>query len=332
LPEQLSLLEGATSAFGLVGDSPEIHRVLRIIQKLKNNRSPVLLLGESGTGKELVARALHEVSPGVRGVFVAVNCAALAPTLAESELFGHTRGSFTGATEARQGLLEQAQGGTLFLDEIGELSLEIQAKLLRALETREVRPVGAARLVSVDFRLLAATNRDLLAEAEREAFRADLFYRLSVIHVVLPPLRGRRGDIPLLVRHFVDKHARSPLRVSPEALDSLIRYDWPGNVRQLENCLLRMLALASSEELGVADLPTQLRNALESAEGLPPRAVAAAPVVAPLCDVERQAIEHAMKATGGDRRKAAQLLGIGRTTLYRKLKVYGRGLARSAKV
>jgi DNA-binding NtrC family response regulator len=324
LPEQLSLLEDATSAFGLVGDSPEIHRVLRIIQKLKDNRSPVLLLGESGTGKELVARALHEVSPGARGVFVAVNCAALAPTLVESELFGHARGSFTGANETRQGLLEQAQGGTLFLDEVGELSLEIQAKLLRAIETREIRPVGAARLVAVDFRLLAATNRDLRAEVKSGAFRDDLFYRLSVIPLMLPRLRERRGDIPLLVSHFVAKHARRPLRISPEALDVLIRYDWPGNVRQLENCLLRMLALASSEELSVADLPTQLRNALESAEGLPPRPVATTPVVAPLCDVKRQAIEHAMKVTGGDRRKAAQLLGIGRTTLYRKLKAYER--------
>jgi transcriptional regulator with GAF, ATPase, and Fis domain len=231
LPEQVSWLEGATSAFGLVGDSPEIHRVLRFIHKLKDNRSPVLLLGESGTGKELVARALHAVSPGVRGVFVAVNCAALAPTLVESELFGHARGSFTGATEARQGLIEQAQGGTLFLDEIGELSPEIQAKLLRALETREIQPVGAARLVAVDFRLLAATNRDLRAEATTGAFREDLFYRLSVIPVVLPLLRERRGDIPLLVRHFMDKHARRPRRVSPEALDFLIRYDWPGNVR-----------------------------------------------------------------------------------------------------
>jgi DNA-binding NtrC family response regulator len=323
--------EGATSAFGLVGDSPQIRRVLRIIQKLKGNGSPVLLLGESGTGKELAARALHQVSPLRGGPFIAINCGALPQALAESELFGHLRGSFTGATETRRGLLEQAHGGTLFLDEVGELLPEIQPKLLRALEAREIRLVGGTRPHPAHFRLIAATNRDLAADTERGAFRADLFYRLNVVTIRLPALREHVQDIPLLVRHFLGKYAAQPLEVDPAVMDFLVRYDWPGNVRQLENCLQRMIALSSGATLGCGDLPTQFRNALEASSRSPARAVASETHVAPWSEQERLAIEHAIRAAAGDRRKAAQLLGIGRTTLYRKLKRFQGQRTRSGK-
>ncbi len=313
--------ESAAYPFGLVGDSPEVQRVLRIIGKLANNRCPVLVTGESGTGKELVARALHAVAPGMRGVFVAVNVAALPASLAESELFGHLRGSFTGATAARRGLVELASGGTLFLDEIGEMPLELQPKLLRVLETQEIRPVGAEYAEKIDARVIAATNRDLGRLVEQGKFRADLYYRLNVVALRLPPLRERREDIPLLIRYFLERYAPRPMTMTPLSLRTMMEYDWPGNVRQLENAIRRMVALCSGNELHLGDLPTQIRNA---AEALPaePRLVAL-PEVAPLADVERLAIEHALKVTRGDRRKAARLLGIGKTTLYRKLKGYG---------
>lgn len=315
------MFEGAPSAFGLVGNSPEIQRVLRIIHKLKNNRSPVLLLGESGTGKELAARALHSVSPGTTGVFVAVNTAALASTLMESELFGHARGSFTGSAGARRGLIEQAHGGTLFLDEIGECPPDMQVKLLRAIEEKEIRPVGAERAIHVDLRLIAATHRDLAGEVHAGRFRADLYYRINVITIRLPPLRDRKQDIPLLVAHFLKKHAPRAMSCPEEVLRCFRECDWPGNVRQLENCVQRMAALCSGAELDPADLPTQIRNAAEGAEAFPAR-LATPAGISPLADVERLAIEHAMKAARGDRRKAAKLLGIGKTTLYRKLKEY----------
>ncbi len=303
-------VEGAETKFGLVGDSPEIHRLLHIIHKLRNNRWPVLVEGESGTGKELVARALH----GGAGVFVAVNAAALAPALIESELFGHVAGSYTGATGARQGLLEQATGGTLFLDEIGELPLEMQGKLLRAVEEKRVRPVGGNRDVTVDARLIAATNRDLVKEVEAKRFRADLYYRLNVIRVRLAPLRERNGDVPLLARHFLERHGRQGMRLSGLLLDWMAAYDWPGNVRELENCVQRMVALSSSPDLGVEDLPTQLRNREAAGGEMMPR------LVRPLAVVESETIAEALRLAGGDRGRAARLLGIGRTTLYRKLK------------
>ena len=312
------MFEGAHSDFGLVGDSPEIQRVLRFIHKLRNNRSPVLLVGESGTGKKLVARAVHAVSPGACGVVVAVNASALPPTLLESELFGHVRGSFTGATGPQRGLFEQASGGTLFLDEIGEIAPEMQVKLLRALEEKVIRPIGAHRAVPVDVRVIAATNRELAAEVEQGRFRADLFYRLNVISLRLPPLRERRQDIPLLIEHFLERYAERPIRLTPLVRRCLMGYEWPGNVRQLENCIQRMVALASGAEVQVTDLPTQLRNAVEACEWVPARKVM------PLAEVERLAIEQAMNAASGNRLRAAKLLGIGKTTLYRKLRKYSR--------
>ncbi|HYM09713.1 MAG TPA: sigma-54 dependent transcriptional regulator [Bryobacterales bacterium] len=323
MAQQLPLFESAASSFGLVGDSPEMQRVLRTIHKLRNNRNPVLLLGESGTGKELAARALHAVSPGAAGVFVAVNAAALAATLVESELFGHAKGSFTGAGSSRRGLIEQAHGGTLFLDEIGEFPLEMQAKLLRALEEDEVRPVGAERTVRVDVRLIAATNRELAKEVEAGRFRADLFYRLNVVTLRLPALRERPEDVPPLVSHFLGQYAPRPMRLTGRAMQCLINYDWPGNVRELENAIQRMTALCSGQDLDIPDLPTQLRNAAEASPAAEPRRTAAPGEVAPLAEVEKLAIEHAMKVARGNIQKAARMLGIGKTTLYRKLKDYG---------
>jgi len=318
----MPLFEGLTPDFGLVGDSPEIQRVRQTIQKLRGNRSPVLLLGESGTGKEVVARALHAVSPGWGGAFVAVNVATIPPALGESELFGHARGSFTGATGTRKGLIEQARQGTLFLDEIGELPLEIQAKLLRALEENEIRPLGAERAIRIETRVIAATNRELAQEVEQGRFRADLFYRLNVISIRLAPLRRRRQDIAPLARHFL-RRCSPPLAIDEDALRALEQHDWPGNVRELDHCLQRMAALCSGEKLEVKDLPTQVRNAVEGGEAAAPRRVAAGVEVVPMPQVERMAIERAMTATRGDRRKAAVALGVGRTTLYRKLKQFG---------
>jgi two-component system response regulator AtoC len=316
--------EGARANFGLLGDSPEIQRVLRIIDRLRGNRWPVLLEGESGAGKELVARALHAVSPGPSGAFVVINAAALAPSLIESELFGHAPGSYTGALGARQGLLEQAHGGTLFLDEVGELALEMQSKLLRAVEHKLVRPVGANREVPVDIRLIAATNRNLAAEVERGCFRADLYYRLNVIRVRVGPLRERRSDIPVLARHFLERYGRPGMRLSARLLDWFAGYDWPGNVRELENTIQRMVALSSHEELDVDDLPTHLRNAAEVERQGP-----GARLVRPLASLERSAIEDALRLSGGDRGRAARLLGISRTTLYRKLKQYDRAASKA---
>jgi DNA-binding NtrC family response regulator len=307
--------EDAPGSFGLVGDSPEIHRVLRIIHKLRNNRFPVLLEGESGTGKELVARALHAVSPGASGAFVAVNAAALPPTLIESELFGHAAGAYTSAAGARQGLLEQSSGGTLFLDEIAELPLEVQGKLLRVLQEKRVRPLGTNRDLPLDLRFIAATNCRLADEVQHGRFRADLYYRLDVIRIRLAPLRERRQDIPFLARHFLRLYGRPRMSLSDRLLDWLTTYDWPGNIRELENCIQRMIALSSREVLDFSDLPTHLRNPFEcSPSDLAPR------LVRPLARLERDAIQEALRLTGGDRRRAAQLLGIGRTTLYRKLK------------
>lgn len=310
------MFEGAPVDFGLVGDSPQIQRVLRFIEKLRANRSPVLLEGESGTGKELVARALHEVSPGASRVFVAVNVAALPPTLLESELFGHARGAFTGASESKRGLIEQAHGGTLFLDEIGEFPLEMQAKLLRVLEEMVVRPIGSSRTMQLDVRVIAATNRNLASDAEKGGFRPDLFYRLNVISLRLPALRERPGDIPLLIDHFLERYGGRRIKIKPPVLECLLRYDWPGNVRQLENCIHRIVALASAEEVDLRHLPTQVRNAIEACKD------SHRGRVMPLSELEKIAIEDAMRVAGGNRLVAARLLGIGKTTLYRKLKQY----------
>jgi len=315
---------------GLVGESAQICQIRRNIEKLGHSRCPVLLLGESGTGKEVVARAIHNANP--TGNFVAIDCGSLVGPLLESELFGHSRGSFTGATETKRGLVELAEGGTAFFDEIGDLPLDVQVKLLRLLQEHEFRPVGSLTTHKVEIRVIAATHRDLNLEVGQKNFRQDLFYRLNVGSVRLPPLRERKGDIPLLVARFLDQiGARRTL--TNEAMEALLSYDWPGNVRELQNCMQRMVAMNSGPLLHTCDLPSALQTHLAARRSGVLAAVAVAPGgtqpqtapqsgIIPLTEMEKRAILEALEYTKGDRVMAAYLLGIGRTTLYRKLKEY----------
>ena len=321
----------------LVGQSPRIRQVLQLIQKLGRSRSPALILGETGTGKEVVARAIHALSPG--GPFVPIDCPALVGPLMESELFGHTRGAFTGAAGPKQGLVEIAQGGTALFDEIGDLPLDLQAKLLRLIQEKEFRPVGSVERRKVDFRVIAATNRDLALEVDQGRFRRDLYYRLNVVTVRLPALRDRKKDIPALIAQFLGKY-EGRYSITRECRHAMLRYDWPGNVRELENCIQRMVAVNSGPLLHTADLPSAVQNAAARGPALPPLAAAAAQAgeapgapaapVFSLTEMERSAIVRALEYTKGDRATAAHLLGIGRTTLYRKLKEYRLGDWRSA--
>ena len=329
LRERLRLSQGLGA---MIGRSGEMEKLYRILSKVAQSTHPVLILGESGTGKELVAHTIHAYGPNSQKPFLPVDCGSLVPTLIESELFGYVKGAFTGANRSKDGLLVSAEGGTVFLDEIGELSLDLQAKLLRALQEKEVRPVGATHRVPIKARIVAATNRDLAAMVERGSFRKDLFYRLNVVNLRLPSLRDRRGDVPLLAAHFLDRISREhgvKFTLSDEALRTMMGYDWPGNVRELENSVERACALSSGPILHLGDLPTQLQQ-----QGLEARRVAvsagqagqqdgAAPSVATLADLERQAILGAIRTLKGDKLQAAKLLGIGKTTLYRKLKEYG---------
>lgn len=304
-------------------------QVHRLISRMGRSRFPVLILGETGTGKEVVARAIHNLEG--RGQFVVVDCSSLVGPLMESELFGYAKGAFTGAHTQKLGLLDAANGGTAFFDEIGELPLEMQMKLLRVLQEKEYRAVGALAQRSSNFRVIAATNRDLALEVEAKRFRQDLFYRLNVMRVRLAPLRERREDIPLLVEHFLARHGNAH-RMAEETMSALLNYEWPGNIRELEHTVQRMVAMNSGPWLSPGDLPTTLVNKkLESGEfsensllplagnlnRLEPRGIE------PLADVERRAILSALEYTKGDRTLAATMLGIGRTTLYRKLKEYG---------
>jgi DNA-binding NtrC family response regulator len=310
---------------GLAGHSPRIADVRRLIQKVGRTRSPVLLLGESGTGKEVAARSIHQVNPA--GLFVPIDCSLLG-TLLETELFGHTKGAFTGAIANKTGLISLAGGGTAFFDEIGEFPLDMQAKLLRVLQEKEIRPVGATERHKADFRVIAATNRDLAREVERGNFRRDLYYRLNVVTLRLPPLRERKEDIPELAAYFLERYgARHEL--TPELLDALVEYDWPGNVRELENCIQRLVAVNSGPYLRTADLPTALAGAVAADRAVHDLAILSAAMtpeppspVMRLDEVERKAIADALRFTGGDRSRTAELLGIGRTTLYRKIKEY----------
>ncbi len=304
---------------GLVGHSPEMEKLYRIIGKVASSAHPVLIQGESGTGKELVARAIHFSGPYRDQPFLPVDCGALVPTLVESELFGYVRGAFTGAARSKEGLLAIANGGTVFLDEIGDLPVDLQAKLLRALQEKEIRPVGSTRSVPINVRILAATNRDLDAAVQHGSFRKDLYFRLNVVNLRIPPLRERRQDIPVLVAHFVERLERAtgverPL--SEEARAAMQKYDWPGNVRELENCLERAWALSSGPRLELADLPSTLQNPLPALPG-------PGDGIVPIRGLEKQAILAAVRQLRGDKLRAAKLLGIGKTTLYRKLKGYG---------
>jgi DNA-binding NtrC family response regulator len=319
--QQQWLFDDAPPNFGLVGNSPELQRVLRTIRKLRNNTSPVLITGESGVGKELVARAVHGVSPLAAAVFLPVNASSLSESLAESELFGHVKGAFTGATQDKKGLVQAAEGGTLFLDEIGELHPAVQARLLRLLQEQEIRPVGSTKPLRVNVRVLAATNRDLLASIEKDTFRRDLYHRLSVIRLSVPALRDRKSDIPALAKHFLSQHAHSGMTLSDQVLHRFLDYPWPGNVRELENAILHMLALSSDSVLRVENLPTNLRHG-PSAQGLPPLGWE---TPLPLAEVERRHILEVVEHTRGDLTTAAHILGVGKTTLYRKLKLYDKG-------
>ena len=302
----------------------------RLIRKAGCSRSPVLLLGESGTGKEIVARSIHLADPS--GEFVPIDCSLLG-TLLETELFGHTKGAFTGAIANKPGLIALAEGGTAFFDEIAEFPLQMQVKLLRVLQEKKIRQVGSLELRAANFRVIAATNRDLLREVEHGNFRGDLYYRLNVVTLRLPPLRDRKEDIPELAAHFLALYGVNH-QLSAELLAAMVAYDWPGNVRELENCIQRMVAVNSGPYLSTADLPSALAGpaAAQRALALPFRELeqdAPAPAapskplgITRLEEVERQAILGALEFTAGDRARTAELLGIGRTTLYRKLKRY----------
>jgi DNA-binding NtrC family response regulator len=319
-----------TPHHGLLGSSAEVEALRRLIDKASRNRLPVLLLGETGTGKEVAARAIYDANP--RGQFVPIDCGSLVGTLMESELFGHVKGAFSGAFESKKGLVETADGGTVFFDEIGDMPMEMQVKLLRVVQEREFRAVGSTQWRKVDIRIVAATHRDLKSEVAAGRFRQDLYYRLNVFTVHLPPLRHRKDDIPLLVDHFLDG---CEFRPSPEILSLLQSYNWPGNVRELKHCVERMAAMQSEGALQMADLPSALQyhqasnglerlaDAVEWDQDLPHISLSPRLPVISLPDSEKQTIGAALAATHGERAKAARILGIGRTTLYRKMKEYG---------
>jgi two-component system response regulator HydG len=304
----------------LVGVSSGMKEVYSLIDRVSETDATVLITGETGTGKELAARALHRRSRRREAPLVSVNCAAVPLNLLESELFGHVRGAFTDARADRKGLFVQAHGGTLFLDELGEMPLDMQVKLLRALEVRAVRPVGGQQEIPFDVRLVAATHNDLLSRVEEGTFREDLFYRVNVVELRMPPLRARGADVLLLAQVFVEQLARQhgkPVKgISPPVAERLLAYAWPGNVRELRNCIERAVALARFEDLVVEDLPAQVREYKPShvlvASNDPSELVS-------LAEVERRYVERVMQAVGGNKRQAAQILGLDRTTLYRKL-------------
>jgi DNA-binding NtrC family response regulator len=303
---------------GLIGTSARMQRVYKMIEKVSLREHPVLILGESGTGKELVARSIHFSGPRKNKPFVPVDCSSLVPTLIESELFGYTKGAFTGALQTKQGLIESANGGTLFLDEIGDMPLEMQTKLLRALQQHEIKPVGSTDLKSINVRVVAATNRDLEAGIKNGTFRQDLFFRLNVVQIKLPPLRERKSDLPLLATSFLDRfssEASAPRELTEEAMGRLMAYEWPGNVRELENAIERAVALGSGPYVSVHDLPSNLQY--PTSERTPGKEE-----ILPLEELERRAILSTLRQTGGDKQATARTLGIGKTTLYRKLKQY----------
>jgi two-component system response regulator HydG len=310
----------------LLGESPAMRKVCGLLGQIASSDTTVLITGESGTGKEIVARALHRRGPRAAGPFVAINCAAMPETLLESELFGHARGAFTDARAAHTGLFVQANGGTLLLDEIGDLPLGLQPKLLRALQERTVRPVGGDREVPWDAHLIATTNRDLESAVEEKRFREDLYFRINVIRITLPPLRARGGDVLLLakhfIRHFAARAGKQVTDLSPEAAERLMAYSWPGNVRELQNCIERAIALTRYEQITVDDLPERIRAYRQShvlVAGNDPSELV------PLEEMERRYIQRVMESVGGNKTLAAQVLGVSRNTLYRKLERPGGG-------
>ena len=336
-------MDSETAVHGIIGSSAKIQEVLRVASRLKDTRTAVLISGESGTGKELVARAIHFRGAFANRPFVAVDCGSLVPTLIESELFGYEKGAFTGALKSKQGLFQSADTGSVFLDEIGELPLELQAKLLRVLQEKEVRPVGSNQRVKVDVRVIAATNRDLETAYKNGTFRKDLYFRLNVVTLHVPALRERRSDIPMLVSWFCERYAPgADLRVSNAAMKALMNYEWPGNVRELENCVERAVALGNGNLIDLGDLPPSIaalnspasRTAPDSTPELVSdlaaatdttsgEVTAAAPLsTTDLEDIERATIQRVFEQVKGDKALAGRMLGISRATLYRKLKRY----------
>ncbi len=309
----------------LIGQHPLVQRIQTLIKKVAATDATVLISGESGTGKELVARQIHTLSPRSSGPFIALNCGAIPAELLESELFGHERGAFTGAIGARHGMFQVARGGTIFLDEVAEMSPPLQVKLLRVLQEREFRPVGSDRSMKTDVRVLAASNKELFDEVNKGRFREDLFYRLQVIPIRVPPLRDRRSDVPLLIDHFLDKmntrRPQGPVRISDEARVQLWEYDWPGNVRELENVIEQMVVLADGDSVDAENLPPSIRRFVAGKHNPTPalsdegfdfnRAVEA---------FENQLIVEALRRSGGNKQAAARLLGLKRTTLVAKLR------------
>ncbi len=322
--ENVSLRQQLDSKFGLeniIGESPAMREIFEVVQQVAPTRATVLVLGESGTGKELIAKAVHQLSPRARQPFVTVHCAALAPTLLESELFGHERGAFTGAHERRIGRFEQAQGGTLFLDEIGEIDATIQVKLLRFLGERTFERVGSNKTLTADVRLVAATNKNLEELVKAGKFREDLFFRLRVVEIELPPLRERSGDIPLLaqtfLREFVRENNKPVNDFTVEALEAMMHCPWPGNVRELRTAIEHAVVLCRGERITVRDLPPSVRGGLATADtkSLPGKALT-------VKDAEKQLIIRALKETDGNRTRAAQKIGMSRRTFHRKLHEY----------
>ena len=309
----------------IIGQHPLIEQIARVIRKVAATDATVLILGESGTGKDLIARSIHAQSPRRDAAFVPVNCGAIPGDLLESEMFGHERGAFTGAGTGRAGLLQLAHGGTIFLDEIGEMSPHLQVKLLRVLQDGVVRPVGGDRTVTVDVRVVAASNKDLAAEVAAGRVREDLYYRLNVIPLTMPALRERRSDVPFLVRYFVEVHNRrrcgQPLSVSDQAMVHLWEYDWPGNVRELENLMQRLAVLAEGPVIGVDDLPPAIRAITTPSQ---PARLRLTPhgfdLQATVEEFEHNIIAEAMRRTNGNKQAAARLLGVKRTTLVAKLR------------
>jgi DNA-binding NtrC family response regulator len=321
LKREIGRLEGIGE---LVGSSASMQEVYRLVDAVSQNKSTILVSGESGTGKELVARTIHQRGPWAAAPFIAINCAGLSETLLDSQLFGHRRGAFTGAVTDHDGVFRAAAGGTLLLDEVAEIPLSLQAKFLRAVQEREVTPLGSTRPVPVDVRLIAATNRDMTAEVRAGRFRSDLYYRLNVVHIEVPPLRTRREDIPLLADHFLERYSRqyrvAPKRLTAEALARLTTYDWPGNVRELQNAIERAFALSVGDVITEDALPPGItgrarRLPLERADGSLPT----------LDEAEARLIASALTESNGNKNEAARRLGIDRQRLYRKIAKYGLG-------
>jgi two-component system response regulator HydG len=319
-----SVVRDAQGRCDMIGTSPQMGQVYDLIERVAQTEATVLITGESGTGKELVAKAVHARSRRANGPFVAINCAALPETLLESELFGHVKGAFTDARQSREGLFLQGNGGTLFLDEIGEMPMGMQAKLLRVLQERTVRPVGGDKEIPFDTRLIAATNRDIETEVAEKKFREDLFYRINVVRINVPPLRGRGSDVLALAQTFMERfaavHRTAVKGFAPAAAARLVAYSWPGNVRELQNCIERAVALARFEMLGVDDLPDKLRDykpAQVIVESDNPADLL------PMDEVERRYVLRVLQAVNGNKTLAAEVLGFDRRTLYRKLERYG---------